>query len=378
MSTYVHSTRLVLNLDYYYGLTTVTKVLYGIPLPPSQVHRLAHFGKKLGPSSISILVDDVSQLPAAIVFKEIAGFPLHVFIKVDTGYHRAGLSTDTENFRRLVQAVFSIESNETGFLAGFYSHAGHSYGGDSAISAMETLVAEIAGLEKAASEADSLRLSPSSGPQYILSVGASPTTTSIENLQGTADRPTAEKLNSIIQRVKRSYSLELHAGVYPFLDMQQLATHASPSTVADRQGTQAPISLSDIALSILVEVASVYSSREKPEALLAAGTLALGREPCKSYDGWGIVSDWGWKQTTSGRSGWKIGRISQEHSVLTEDMEINREEQTVLQVGQKLRIFPNHACVASAGFSWYLIVDSNSSKERQDNIVDVWVRCRGW
>lgn len=378
MLTYIYLTQLVLNLALRHRLTTVTKVLYGIPLPPSQVHRLAHLGKKLGPKSISILVDDISQLPAANVFKSIAGFPLHIFIKVDTGYHRAGLAVGTEAFQGLVQKVFELESNKVGVLAGFYSHAGHSYGGDSAIGAMETLVEEIAGLEKAAAEAISLRCLTSTVPQYILSVGASPTTTSVEKLQGDADRPTAEKLISIIQRVKKSCSLELHAGVYPFLDMQQLATHASPSAAADRNGTQGPIGLADIALTILVEVASVYLGREKPETLVAAGTLALGREPCKSYDGWGIVSGWGWETTTSGRSGWKVGRISQEHCILTEDVDIDKEEQTGLQVGQKLRIFPNHACVASAGFSWYLIVDSSSPKERQDEIVDVWVRCRGW
>jgi len=297
---------------------------------------------------------------------------------VDTGYHRAGLPTDTEAFRRLVQAVFEIESHDIGILTGFYSHAGHSYGGNSAISAMETLIEEIEGLEKAVAEAESLRPSASSGPQYILSVGASPTTTSIENLQKDPDSPIAERLKSIIQRVKNCCSLELHAGVYPFLDMQQLATHASPSAVADQQGVQATISLADIALSILVEVASVYESREKPEALIAAGTLALGREPCKSYDGWGNVSRWNGETAPLGSSGWKVGRISQEHSVLTEDVGTDKQEQVVLQVGQKLRIFPNHACVASAGFSWYLVVNSSLPKERQDEIVDVWVRCRGW
>ncbi len=36
---------------------------------------------------------------------------------------------------------------------------------------------------------------------------------------------------------------------------------------------------------------------------------------------------------------------------------------------------PNHACVAGAGFGWYLVVDSDQGG---DEIVDVWVRWRGW
>ena len=43
------------------------------------------------------------------------------------------------------------------------------------------------------------------------------------------------------------------------------------------------LSYADLGLRIIVEVASLYNDRtEKPEALVAAGTIALGREPCKS------------------------------------------------------------------------------------------------
>lgn len=365
--------------DYCRSLIAATKLLYGIPLSPSQVHRLGQLGKKLGPKSISVLLDDISQLSLAMNVGEAAGFPLPIFIKVDTGYHRAGLTTISEAFRRLVQAVLETKTHGICPLVGFYSHAGHSYGGTSEVSAMEMLAEEIEGLEKAVAEANSIQFSASYNTKYILSVGATPTTTSIENLRGEAHEPAAERLESLIQRVQRSCSLELHAGVYPFLDMQQLATRARPSPSANSKGTQSHISLADIALSILVEVASVYDHREKPEALIAAGTLALGREPCKSYEGWGLVSDWGMKtDDTMGECGWQVGRISQEHSVLTRNDESNSPGYAKLRVGQRLRIWPNHACVASAGFSWYLVVDSRLPEDRQDEVVDVWIRCRGW
>lgn len=133
------------------------------------------------------------------------------------------------------------------------------------------------------------------------------------------------------------------------------------------------ISTQDIALTILTEVTSVYSGRETPEALIAAGSLALGREPCKSYTGWGVVSGWG-KPAKS--SGWIVGRISQEHGMLTKAP--GAISQCELQVGDKVRIWPNHACIAGAGYGWYFIVDSSLLEDQRDKVVDVWIRWRGW
>ena len=357
----------------------IRQILYGIPLPPSQVGRLARLGQRLGPGSISVLIDDIAQLAAAKSFQAISEFPLSILIKVDTGYHRAGLPTGTAGFRSLVQAILELESHKHGLLAGFYSHAGHSYGTNSSTLAMEILIKEIESLELAAAEADQLRLSEPRNQRYTLSVGATPTATSIESLVGDSREPTAEKLQYLVRRIQENHSIELHAGVYPYLDMQQLATHASPSAAGDLMNPRPPICHADLALTILVEVASVYESRDELEVLIAAGTLALGREPCKSYSGWGVVSNWGMKAPYSvGECGWKVGRISQEHGILTKHLDNNEDRSALLRVGQKLRIWPNHACVAGAGFSWYLVVDSSLSESRQDEIVDVWIRCRGW
>jgi D-serine deaminase-like pyridoxal phosphate-dependent protein len=147
----------------------------------------------------------------------------------------------------------------------------------------------------------------------------------------------------------------------------------------------APLSTANIGLRILVEVASIYNERDKPEALIAAGSLALGREPCKSYPGWGVVTPWqGSAQSAQeavfttydevGKAGWIVGRISQEHGILVwEGENFGMRE---LHVGEKLLLWPNHACIAGAGFGWYLVVDSDSVNA--DEIVDVWVRWRGW
>ena len=175
--------------------------------------------------------------------------------------------------------------------------------------------------------------------------------------------------------------IELHAGVYPVLDIQQLATHALPSF-----GPNQMLGWSDLGLTIIAEVASIYQDRGEggsPEVLVAAGSLALGREPCKAYPGWGIVSPWNTataitqppKGGPENHIGWQVGRISQEHGILT--WTGDGKEVVPLVIGQKIRIWPNHACIAGACYDWYFVFESES-KGNEDKVIDVWPRWRGW
>ncbi|KAL8736786.1 MAG: hypothetical protein Q9166_000152 [cf. Caloplaca sp. 2 TL-2023] len=359
------------------------KVLYGIPIPPSTVRRLAEFGKRLLPSSISVLVDHHDQLQHLKIFKEITGYPLSLFIKLDTGYHRAGVTHKSLELPRLAARILD-DGDLSGYvrMLGLYSHAGHSYGGSSAAEAMDLLIEEVENLRQASGLIKSLYPKMALEP-LILSVGATPSATSIQNLLHADGGPhvlqprQVESFRQCLQNVRANKdNVELHAGVYPFLDMQQLATQASPS--ASKQDVDRGLSTCDIAFTILTEIASIYSERTTCEALIAAGSFALGREPCKAYSGWGIVSNWGiTSNSTSGRSGWQVGRISQEHGILDHDPSVHGNI-AQLSVGQKIRIYPNHACVAGAAFGWYLVVDSDLPEDRHDEIMDVWARCRGW
>ncbi|MCJ1281875.1 hypothetical protein MMC26_001198 [Xylographa opegraphella] len=367
-------------------------VLYGIPLPPSQAQRLGKIGSELGPGSISVMIDNSDQLSILQAFKEVAGFSANIFIKIDAGYGRAGLDPNSGKLKALLEVVLPITKAEGfGHLSGFYSHAGHSYGVASGDEAMGHLSSEIENLIIAASLADKL-LGGSHEPneskaKYVLSVGATPSATSIQHLvHANRTLPAAweaqtDRLRQCIVHAKGCGNLEIHAGVYPFLDNQQLATQASlSSSTTTTPIAQHGISFPDIALTILAEVASLYMHRNPPEALIAAGSLALGREACKSYGGWGVVSDWSTSSATTrhpctvptNRSGWEVARISQEHGILQRVSDDAPE----LKVGSKLRVWPNHACVAGASFDFYVIVDSDSPSTNQ--VVDVWTRCRGW
>ena len=182
----------------------------------------------------------------------MAGFPAQIFIKIDTGYHRAGVDTEASLFQDIVDTIFSkYEPSGDGVLGGFYSHSGHSYGGDSEEAAIELLTQEIELSAAAATKA--IRNRDLAG-NVVLSVGATPTASSVQNifnkaLQSTGNPGLLEqlrKLENTISEVSRHYTIELHAGVYTLLDLQQLATRALPYK-----------DLSDLGLSVLTEVASV-------------------------------------------------------------------------------------------------------------------------
>jgi D-serine deaminase-like pyridoxal phosphate-dependent protein len=231
---------------------------------------------------------------------------------------------------------------------------------------MDMLKLEIDVCRQAAQHFNAERQSP-----LIVSVGASPSALSLQNIIPATSSSTtsASALRDTLQLTKSNLELEIHAGVFPIFDLQQVAA-SSRHLTTDPHST--------IAASVMAEVCSLYPNRtEQPEALVSAGVLALAREPCKDYPGWGVVSPWnmsvGYRITKEDRL--IVSRISQEHGILAfENKESKRP--LPLKYGQKVRIWPNHACITLAMFSWYLVVDSTS--DSPDTITDVWVRWRGW
>ena len=80
----------------------------------------------------------------------------------------------------------------------------------------------------------------------------------------------------------------------------------------------------------------------------------------------------------AGDSGWIVNRVSQEHGILRRSSPETPSSAPDLRLGQKVKIWPNHACIAGAGFDWYYVVDSSLPEEEKDVIVDIWLRWRGW
>lgn len=357
--------------------------------------RLAAIARSLGPGSVSVLLDDPAQLPVATRLGQQSGFAPDALIKIDMGGRRAGVVGDSARFLEMADAALEAHKQGGVCLAGLYSHAGHSYGGDSRVAALRMMKEEMSAVRDAA---DRLRARAagkgvSELAPLTLSAGASPTALSVQNIvAGEEDegqqgvtvelRSEAASLAALLEAVKGGgHVVEMHAGVYPTLDLQQLAAHSLSSS---------RLSWGDIALTVLAEVHSVYPGRGADgtaEALIGAGLLALGREPCKAYRGMAMLTPWGRPGVDMPAGdvehfqGWVVGRFSQEHGILTwargrTDGAGPAPEQAV-EVGQKVRLWPNHACIASSHFGWYFVVDQDRAG-KEDEIVDIWPRARGW
>jgi len=270
---------------------TLVQILYGVPVPQSSIPRLLHLASLLHRGSVSVMIDNLDAFQKFHSSLWKSELEIGVFIKIDTGYHRAGIQASSPSFAELVGAVLS-QSGKSMVFKGFYSHYGHSYAGNTQDDAAVGLIAELVGLQEAVSF-----VPPSHTGRVVLSVGATPTATAAQNMLSVSS-PKAKEFMDVLGRLKKKYDIELHAGVYPLLDCQQVATHARPASNPTKNFQ--PLSKDNIAIRMLVEVTSIYNERGKPEALVSAGSLAMGREPCKSYPGWGIVtSDLGNSMTES-------------------------------------------------------------------------------
>ncbi|GES65982.1 2-deoxyglucose-6-phosphate phosphatase [Aspergillus terreus] len=308
-------------------------VLYGVPPARTAIRRLAALRKKLS-TELILMIDHPAQI--AFVEQLTTGDPWPVFINVDCGSRREGVQLGSNELSVLIRQTLQSTLVR---LHGFYCHAGHSYTGNSLDDAEQHLLQEIACGSAAAQQC----LDIQADLQLTVSVGATPT----------AHAASASMLDKI-QALPANLNLELHAGNFAVLDLQQLATGLAR--------------FDEVSGFIEAEITSIYPGRR--EVLVNIGCLGLGREPGRETGVWGravILSD---RTAEQEPYPWNLVRISQEHGILTPrtggandvDRMIN-----AARVGSRVRIIPQHACIAGSMYDSYLIVDDDDGE-----CVDEW------
>ncbi|KAI0963631.1 hypothetical protein AcW1_010244 [Taiwanofungus camphoratus] len=333
-----------------YGLVadgTVKDILYGLPVPLNKVADLSALWEEVAAfdANLRILIDHPDQVSFLESFERArkSSRKWSVFIKVDCGLKRAGLEPTSPLFKSLLTAVFSSPIIS---VYGFYSHGGHSYESTSLPEASAFLSREIEAVNTAAGLALSIlsgspNLAPRSEP-FVLAIGSTPTAHAAT--AGTRERLAAQ-LNG---------RLELHAGNYPLLDLQQLHTGL--------------VETSRVAQRVLATVISYYPGRGgdgTDEAMCDAGAIAMSKD-VGPHEGFGEVVG----------KPWRLTRISQEHGVLKQTRRADRPEDK-LRLGEIIQIVGQHACLILAAYPWYYIVDSDMPGGG-DVVDDVWVPWKGW
>ena len=130
-------------------------------------------------------------------------------------------------------------------------------------------------------------------------------------------------------------------------------TEVRPGTYVYNDRTTAEIGAcewDDCAFSVL---ATVVSTAVPGQAVIDAGSKALGREPLRAADedGWGALAD---------RPEVVVTRMSEEHGIL--DL---RNTDWKPEVGELVRVVPNHVCYVVALFDTIYGVRDDESVETE-------------
>lgn len=290
-------------------------ITYAVPLAPEKIARAAALASRV--DRLSVLIDSERALHAIEEYGASHGVVFDVFLKVDCGYHRAGVDPDSPDSVRLAMAIARSESAR---MQGLLTHAGHSYHARDPED-IRRVAAEEAGC---LSRFRALLATEGMG-ETLRSIGSTPTA-------------------SVVERF--SDCDEVRPGNYVFYDAFQT--------------TIGSCSLAECAVSVLTTVVGSYP--ERATIVVDAGALALSKDLGPDHVdpsfGYGIVCD-----TSLRPLPMKVLALSQEHGKISAHAHV--------PVGTRLRIVPNHSCLTAAMFDRYHIVD-------RGKVVDQWKPVRGW
>jgi D-serine deaminase-like pyridoxal phosphate-dependent protein len=212
-------------------------------------------------------------------------------------------------------------------LRGILTHSGQAYACRTRAEA-----AAVAEHERAVMVAFASRLGEAGVPVPEISVGSTPACAAAERYDGVT---------------------EIRPGNYAFFDAYQAAIGSCGLRDA-------------LAFSVLAMVIGAYP--ERGQVVLNAGALALSKDPGPVHVdrgcGFGVVCD----LLGEPISGVRLEALSQEHgeASVTAPGFFAR-----LPVGSKVRVIPNHSCLAAACFDRFHVIGGGE-------VVDEWFPARGW
>lgn len=296
-------------------------ILYAVPPAPQRASDLAALARSV--AHLAVVTDHPDAVEVLEKAAARAGSRLGVFVKIDCGLNRAGIAPAHHAVLPLVTVI--LRSRHLRFR-GLLTHAGQAYHGRN-----WDAVREVARRERdvVVTLAERLRQEGVDVPE--VSVGSTPTALAADNLGGVT---------------------EIRPGNYVFFDAFQRDLGCC--------------TLADCAFTVLATVIGRYP--ERSTVLLDAGALALSKDEgarhIRRHASYGIVLDAGGTPIPYLR----LVALTQEHGVVR----LGRGAPwAALPLGTRVRIVPNHSCLAAAMFDRFHVVQGRA-------VVDQWQPVRGW
>ncbi|MFC1482161.1 alanine racemase [Candidatus Neomarinimicrobiota bacterium] len=293
-----------------------TDLTYAVPLEPGKIERVIKLARD---SELTITIDDLPTTEKLQSQLSVADLKLGVWIKVDCGYHRAGVDPKTKYARDLARF---IDRSTNMMLLGLLTHAGHAYKGANRVEIMEI------GRQERNAVLDFRQTLERDGLVGLkTSIGSTPTISVIDDLDGID---------------------EVRPGNYVFFDRTQLLLGSC--------------SAADCALTVRSKVIS--RQPESRRIVIDAGALALSHDPgplqLDSSTNRGMLMKT--HQPLSLDENLYVNSVSQEHGIINVPAHTELED---YQVGAEIHILPNHSCLTAALFDNYYVV-------RQGAVIDKW------
>ncbi len=282
-------------------------ITWAFPLIVGRAKEVGELAERL---TLRVLVDSAE----AVATLENLGVPVHVWLKVDCGYHRAGVDPSSPQATELAER---LSSNSTLIFDGLLTHSGHAYQADSPADRLA-----VAEQERDVMTGLAGRLRDGGIRVPAVSVGSTPAMAVIEDLTGID---------------------EVRPGNYALYDYMQVDLGSCET--------------SDCAVTVLTSVVS----RGAGHSVVDAGALALSKD-AGPPDERGHVFGRFFYDYPGGHLSDDVflTSLSQEHGIVNQAM----------PVGTRLRLLPNHSCLTVAQFDEYVVAEG-------EEVVDRWRIRRG-
>jgi len=289
-----------------------TDLTWAFPLDPTH---LAHVRRIARQATLRVVLDDLETA------KAVSGTGLHVWLKVDCGYHRAGVDPAS---RYALDVARELGAERGITFDGILSHSGHAYR-----TRNKDEAAQIAEEERQVMTWFAELLRKDGLPVRGVSVGSTPAMAAVKDLTGVT---------------------EARPGNYIFYDRTMVLIGCCE--------------LKDVAVTVLATVVS-----HQPGAshfVVDAGALSLSKDLGPAHlGGRSLEPAFG---EVKGHPELTIASVSQEHGLIRAAAPAAIEGK--FKVGDRIEIVPNHSCLTEAHFDEYLVIEGG-------RMIDRWKIERG-